>query len=186
MPLVLGAHADGEPPVAGLEGLVGHKVGVGAAHAAGRDAGQCVVPLIHERGQRRVPQRDVDTGTFSGLLAMVEGGENGGHGVHAGHDVNPRHADLSRAGVGIAGDGHDAAAGLHGQVKRHLVAPGSVLAVTGDAADNGFLRDLADDGVKGPGFEVLDHNIVFDDERPNAGLLLLDVDRFNALASVAR
>ena len=159
---------------------------MGTAHAAGRDAGQCVVPLIHERGQCRVPQRDVDTGTFAGLLAMVEGGENGGYSVHAGHDVNPRHADLSRAGVGIAGDGHDAAAGLHGQVKRHLIAPGSVLSVAGDAADDGLLRDFADDGIKRAGLEVLDHNVVFGNERPYTGLLLLDVDGFNAFTAVAR
>ena len=39
VPLVFGAHADGEPTVLGLEGLVGHKVGMSATHPSGRDAG---------------------------------------------------------------------------------------------------------------------------------------------------
>ena len=37
-----GAHTDGEPTVLGLEGLVGHEVGIGAAHSPGDAAS--VVP----------------------------------------------------------------------------------------------------------------------------------------------
>ena len=159
---------------------------MGAAHALRRDAGQSVVRLIHKRRQRRVPQRDVYSSALSGLLAMVEGGQNGTHGVHAGHDVDPRHADLGWTTIGFTGDGHDAAASLHRQVERHFVSTGSVLSVARDAAHDDMLGHLANDGLKGSRFEVLNHDVCVGHQRAYALLFLLDVDRLDALAAVAR
>ena len=144
------------------------------------------MPLVHQRGQRCVPQRDVNACTLSGLLPVVESGEDGTDGVHAGHDVNPRHADLGRAALSIPGDGHDAAARLHGQVKCDFVTTWAVLTVAGNAADDGVLGNFANDGVKRSRFEVLKDHVSVGHQGAYALLLLLDVDRLDCFATVAR
>ena len=134
----------------------------------------------------RCPQRDVDACAFSGLFTLIEGSQDGTDSVHPGHDVDPCYTHLGRCAFGITGDGHDAASRLHGQIKRDLVSSRSVLAVTGDAADDDALGHIPDDGVKGAGSEVLKNNVNVADKSANAFLLLLDVHRLDVLSTVAR
>ena len=185
VPLVFGAHADGKPPVAGLERSVRDEVGMGAAHAAGRDAGQGVVPLIDQRGQSGVPEGDVNSRAFAGLFPVVQGGKNRTDGVHSGHDVDPGNADFCRPTVGVAGDGHDAAACLHREVKRHFVPPRSALAVAGNAAKNGLRVNRSEESVKGARPEVLDDDIGLGDEFTDTFPLDFDVAVQHGLAPVA-
>ena len=132
---------------------------MGAAHAAGRDAGQGIVPLIDQRSQSGVPEGDVNSRAFAGLFPVVQGGKNHTDGVHSGHDVDPGNADFYRTTVGVAGDGHEAAACLHREVKRHFVAPRSALAVAGNSAKNGLRVNRSEKSGKGTRREVLDNEI---------------------------
>ena len=116
---------------------------------------------------------------------MVKGGEDRTDSVHTRHDVNPSNTDLRRVATSVTGDGHDAASGLHGQVKRYFVSSRSVLSVTSDAANDDVRWHIAHDALKGSRLEILDDNVNLSDERADPLLLLFDVDRLDAFATVA-
>ena len=99
--------------------IVGHDIGMLIADALGHLArGQIIEPDIGQPGDLRIQQRDIDVLALTGLVAMMEGGQDRRCGIHAAHDIGDADADLHRRPVGLARHAHDAAETL-GQ---HVVA----------------------------------------------------------------
>ena len=112
---------------------------------------------------------------------MVEGGEDGTDGVHAGHDVNPRHADLGGPPSTSVMDMMPRR--LHGRVKSDL--SDVARPARSECCRRWCPRELRQRWRQTFGFEVLkDHVGVGHQAR--MFLFLLDVDRLNALATVAQ
>ena len=96
----LGIVADRQDEVAvgDLEHLVRDDVLVRVAGALRRDAGGEIAGAeIGEHRHLGVEQRHVDRLALAGGVAVAQGGEDRGHGVHAGEEIGDRDADLLRA-----------------------------------------------------------------------------------------
>ena len=132
-PLVLQAQHD-HLAVTGAKGAVRVDRGV-AGPRAGRRIGTVegvVQREPHPFGQG-FQHRDVDALPLPGLLAVHQGGEDVGVGIHACGDVGHGWPGLARH-LGGAGHRHQAGLALDQQVVGLLVAVGPVGTVTGDVA----------------------------------------------------
>jgi hypothetical protein len=132
-----------------------------------------------------------------GVVAHMQRRQNGVAGVHAGKEVDHRHAHAQRAaaglGVGAAGDAHHAGHGLHHEVVARALGIGAVLPEAGDRAVNEARVEGAQALVvqpvllQAPDLEVLHHDVGLQchllDERLALGRGHVDGDR--ALVAVA-
>src|SRR5690606_7768274 len=139
LPLHVVADRDDDLAVGHREDLVGHQAGVGVAVAV-RDlaVGEVAGDLVAAQGDDAVQQGHVDVLPLAGYRAMVQRGQDGDGGVHAGDDVGDGDAGFLRAAAGqvvaFAGDAHQPADGLEHEVVAGLAGAGAVLAVAGDGA----------------------------------------------------
>ncbi|MNV58795.1 hypothetical protein D3C71_1511870 [compost metagenome] len=63
-------------------------------------ADQVVRCLVGQPCHLRIQQRQINLLANAGALCMTQRGEDGGGGVHAGHQIGRGHADFLRAGAG--------------------------------------------------------------------------------------
>ena len=81
---------------------------------------QPVHRLVGEEGRLHVEHGEVDVFALAGLVAARQSRQHADRGVHAGHEIDDRHADLlrpaARHAVAFAGDAHEAAHGLDHEV----------------------------------------------------------------------
>ena len=98
---------------------------MGVAEPPGRDAAdERVLGLVHEAGEGRSEQRNVDPLTLAGdrgpsALAPDQRGQDGDRPEHPAHDIADRDADLGRFATVLvrrAGDRHEPARGLDHEV----------------------------------------------------------------------
>ena len=110
-------HGHHEMAVGGGEALVRHDVGMRVAPAAGHVAGHEIVAAgIDQAGNLRFHEGGFDPLPFAGLFAGVKGRRDGVPEHETGDDVDDGDPHLRRLAVGGAGDAHQAAPGLNGQV----------------------------------------------------------------------
>ncbi len=160
--------------VAAAKVLVGRQAGVDVAGASGRlPGGQVARRLVGQHGHAHVEQSHVDVlpfaGAVAGVVARVQRGQDGVAGVQAGEHVHHGHADLQRPAtglpVGMAGDAHQAAHGLHHQVIAGAFGIRPVLAEAGDGAVDQARVQRFQAGVVQPilrqtaDLEILDHHV---------------------------
>ena len=149
-PLPLAADRDGDRPVGGLERLVRDDVRVGVAEATRRrPADERVLGLVHEGGEGRAEQVEVDalaggSGRASAdavrrrrrALTGDQRREDRDRPVQPGQDVADRDADLRRPGtrraVGRPGDRHQPGFGLDHEVVAGPAGIGRGRPVAGD------------------------------------------------------
>ena len=123
---VVVAAGENDRAVRRVERLVRHDVRMRVADALGRHAGcQIVLALIGQVSHGRVEQCDIDPLALAGDGAIRQCGANRNRRVHAGGQIDDRHAAALRAAaghiVGFAGDAHHAAHAL-----RHEIVTGAV------------------------------------------------------------
>ena len=161
-PVIGRSHRD--PAIGGAERLVGDDARVRVSVAqrlCSREQG--ARSDVDEGGEGAVEERDLDEVTFPRELAPTERGEDRCCRMEAGQYVDDRDAHLHGLTVGLAGDRHQAALGLHGEV---VTRPVTRLART-EAAD----RAVDDTGP------ALAHSLVVEPQpRCAAGAKVLDHD----------
>src|SRR5919106_2778090 len=109
--------ADGEPAVAGAQGLVGCGQTMGRAERPGRAAGHPVLGrLPYRERQRRLQQRSVDELPLAGALAVLERAQDAVGAEEAGREIAHRHARLGWRSVLVARHADDPAHALRDQV----------------------------------------------------------------------
>lgn len=133
------ADRDDDVAVGRRDRLVRHDVRVRIAVAQRRLAGdQVVLRLVRERRHLAVEQGHVDVLAAPFAAAPHQRGEDGDRGVHAGHQVRDRNADLllatARHVIGVSGDAHQAARPLDHEVVASVRAERAILAKPGDRA----------------------------------------------------
>ncbi|KAF5299039.1 hypothetical protein FQA39_LY19195 [Lamprigera yunnana] len=193
--------ADGQQHVAVLadEVLVGRDTRVDVACALRYVA--CVEVahgLVGQHGHAYVEQGHVDVLAFAAAVARIQRGQDGAAREDAGEHISHRYAHFQRAAarftVGVAGDAHQAAHGLHHQVVARTRRVGAGLAEAGDGAvDEARVDFLQAVVIQAIGFEpadleVLDQDVGLfghlDDQRLAFGRCHVDGDA--ALVAVAR
>ena len=120
---VVGADGEAAMPVAG-------------ALDAGRPLGGEEAEVGGQGGIDGLQHGDLHRARAARPFALEQGGDDGAVEVHARAEVDHRRPRLQGRPVGLAGDGHDAAHGLHREVHRGVVAIGTVRAVAGAAGDD--------------------------------------------------
>src|SRR3546814_2365610 len=93
----------------------------------------------------RVEHADVDELALAGKLLVAHGGEDRDRGVHAGHQIGDRHADLHGRALRLAGQAHDAAHRLDQRIVAGPRRVGAGLAEAGDRTEDqpgNFLLEL--------------------------------------------
>ncbi len=175
------------------EGLVGHDARVGVAEAPRRAAGdEEALRLVRERRHLHVEEGEVDVLPAAAPLALGEGGEHRGGGVHAGEEVRERDADLHRRAVRLSRDAHEPADGLDEEVVAGAIAVRTALAEAADGAvDEPGVHGgevLVREATAGEGADlvVLEHDVRPRGEAADEGLPLgaREVDGHRALAPV--
>ena len=163
--------------------------------AAGRHArGQVIEALVGEPGHLGVEQRQVDELALAGSLAVMQGGQDGAAGVHAGHEIGDCDADLHGLAAGLAGHAHDPAHALDQKVVARPLGEGAGLAEPGDRTIDqaGVLAGQVVVGepvlLQAAGLEVLDQHVAMADQPPGQGgaLRLGDIQAERALVAVRR
>ena len=157
--------------------LVGHDVRVLVALALGDLArGQVVEPLVDQPGDLGVEQRQVDLLASAGLVAVMQGGQDRGHGVHAAHDVGDADPDLVGLALDRAGQAHDPAQALGQVVVAGARRVGTGLAEAGDRAVDQARAVVLEVGVgeavlgQAADLEVLHQDVAAGDQAARQGL----------------
>ena len=118
-------------------------------------AGQVAGALVGQHGHAYVQQRQVDVlalaAAAAGVVARMQGGQDGAAGVHAGEKVDHGHPHTQGAAaglvIGVAGDAHEPAHGLYQHVVAGTRCIGSGLAEPGDRAVDQARVEAAQAGV---------------------------------------
>ena len=171
-PLTLTADANGNGSVGRGECLVRNDVRVGVAATPWRPAGhERVLGLVREDGERALENRDIDPLAI-GARPRDEPRKHRDGPEHPGDNVADGNADLRGHAIGVAGDRHQAAAGLDDEVVAGLAGIGTADAVTADG-DMHEIRVQSLQGIlvepeagKAARAEVLDEHVPPADELP--------------------
>ena len=117
-----------------LKDAVGGQAEVVAALALGVPAQHQGVVQIQVHAGHAVQHGHVHVLALAGPGLVVERGGNGAEGILAGHHVGQHDAALGGRAVGLAGEVHDAAAGLYQNIEPGSHGVGPILAEGGDGA----------------------------------------------------
>ena len=143
--------------------------------------------VVEERRQAGVHQRDLDVATDAGLPSFVERSEYTDGRVVAGEHVDDGNADTEGASADLAGEVHDAAHALNGQVVTRQVGSVGVATERGDGRgdDVGLVRrkrrSVEPELCHEAGLEVVEHDVAGEGEsageRNVVGVLEVEHDR---------
>ncbi|MNS51230.1 hypothetical protein D3C72_838990 [compost metagenome] len=131
------ANRQDQMAIGACEHFVGRTVGMRVAAALGRHAGHQVVgALVGVQRHGHIQQADIQWHALPRLVALTQGGQDRGRGVHACHQVDHGNPGAQRAGAGravrLAGVAHQPAHALEHVVIAGLVGHGAGLAVAGN------------------------------------------------------
>ncbi|MNX81153.1 hypothetical protein D3C86_1128320 [compost metagenome] len=163
--------ADRQDQMAVLAGkdLVGRAVRMRVAAAPRRHARHEVIgALVGVQRHGDVQQADVQGQPLPGLVTLAQGGQHGGRGVHAGHQVHHRDPGAqgarARRAVRLAGVAHESAHALEHVVVSGLAGHGAGLAVAGDGQVDQAGIDAGKRVVVQPIFAQAAGLVVFDQD----------------------
>ena len=164
--LAVVAHGEHDKAVLHAHGLIRRDGRVCAALARRNLAAEQIGGrLVGEHGRLHVKQREVDVLALPRDMAVIDRSQNGGGGVHRGHQVNDGDADFLRGLLGLASDAHQSAHRLNQRIVARTVFVRAVLPKTGDGAVNDARVEQANRGVvqtilrQSADFVVFDHNV---------------------------
>ena len=191
LPVIAGA--DHDVAALGREVGVGRQVAVAVAVELGLQPGHEVVGrvrLVQRHGA--VVERGVDELALARAVALVERHQDSHAGIHAGRQVDHRHADAHRPRLGRAVDRDQAGRGLHHGVVAREAAQRAVGAEARDAgmdqARELLRQRLVADApfLHGAGLEILDQHVgrLEQFQQDLAAFLLGEVERHRALVAV--
>ena len=157
-----------------LIGGVGHDARMAVAEPAAALAGhQYVGGDVHQHGERRLVERDLDLLPLAGALPRVERGEDRIAGQHAGADIDDGDAVLGRPAVRLTADAHQAGLGLQDEVVAGQRGLRPARTVAGDRAAHHARRVRLEPGVGEAPFvertelEIVDQDVgLADQTRP--------------------
>ena len=133
LPDVVVADGDHDLAVTGRERFVRRDGGVAVALALRRLAGgEPVRGLVGEQCRCRIQHPDVDALPNAKALARQQRGGDALCAIETRHHVGDRHAQPVTGAIGIPGDAHQPAFGLHHRVVPGFVAARTGLAIAGD------------------------------------------------------
>ena len=178
-PLAVVAHGQHQPRIGRGEQLIRHDLQMGVALPRRRfAAAQVRLGHVHLGRHGAIQQGQVDGVAVAGALAGVQTGQHRRRRVQPRQHVRHGHADLVRLAVRRAGDAHQAAQRLDGEVVAGQVGPRPGAAETGDRTDDKSRIDRQQLRRTQPqlggagGAEVLQHHVA------TAGQVVKDLHAF--------
>src|SRR4029077_91918 len=163
---VVGRRDEDPLPVAALEVAIRRERRVARPERARRRAGeQIALGVEGEQAHRGLEQRAVDPLAQSGALPLDDRVGDAERAQDAGGQVEERDAGPHRLATRLAGDGHDAAEGLHQRLVARAVLARAGAPERGDRAVDEPPVDLRQhvlaepEGLHGAGAEVLDDHV---------------------------
>src|SRR6185369_4783156 len=186
--------ADGEDDmsVGGREPLIGYDIGMTVAEALRDDSGDEIVRrLVGEHGDLRVEQAQIEMLAHPRLTAPMHRGEDADHRIETGKQIGDRNTCLHRTGtrraIGLAGQAHEPAHRLYGEMIARTMTGRAGLSESSDRTidepGGGGRHPLVVEAIFGEcaGAEVLNQDIRLSGKRENEiGSLLagkIDGDR---------
>mmetsp|Transcript_23836 Transcript_23836/g.43098 ORF Transcript_23836/g.43098 Transcript_23836/m.43098 type:complete len:334 (-) Transcript_23836:562-1563(-) len=184
---------DQDVPIAGLERVIGHDVGMRVAAPIGHlTAGQKVTALVDQPCHLRVHEAQVDMLALARCIAVPQSRQNADGRIHAAHHIRDADAHLHRWAIGRAGQRHDPTIALRHQVIAGLVPVRPRLPKARDGTVHKPRMRLEQRGVVQPVFDqpvrfvIFDHHIGAGGQLADGFLPLLrrDIDGNGLLVAV--